>query len=404
MNIVTEAIRSDCYSRVDFHRWGTKSEYRNSGSWQYGFTKPDKPVINEPVDGYRKPSSYSCPAFGTPFVKASAFYSGPDGFGFGDELYVRDDTYLFVNVKDFGRKMPSPPNVNNLRMKVLNNVRQEVFDVAMVLAEMQGTTDVITNGMLRIARSMDAIKNRKPESYSYLLSGRRRDNRRPTDKFLRETAGIFLEWKYGITPTVLDIQGATKALDINENGGLFDNPPLLVARAVDVQNSSFDSTLEGPGTPSSYGGVPCTVDVRIERKARLDYRVEGEGLRGLNRYGLGLGTIPTLLFERTPFSFVLNMALPLADLIKAWTALAGAKVVGYCETTHTSAKVRASSFAREWRYVDIPVAVTEIDTPWVNWERVAYPSVPMPLPFVRNPITTGNLATALALFTQLRKP
>lgn len=404
MRIVTETIHADCYSRVDFP-FGSPTETRQVGYWQLGFTKPDKPVINKPVDGYRKPSSYSCPALSgsTPAARASAFYSGPDGLSWNAKAHVRENTYLYVH--DFHRKLPSAPNVNNLRMKVLNNVRQEVFDVAMVLAEMQGTTDTITNGLLRVARSMDAIKNRKPESYAYLLSGRRRDNRRPTDAFLRETSGVFLEWKYGITPTVMDIQGATKALDINEEGGLFDNPPLLVARARDVERSSFKGELRGPSSIGNYSGIPCTVDVVQERKARLDYRVEGEGLRGLNRYGLGLGTIPTLLFERTPFSFVLNMALPLADLIKAWTALAGVKVVGYCETLHRSAIIsEALSFEKQWRRIPVPVAVTASEVPWVDWSRTAYSSVPMPMPFVRNPIKTGNLATALALFTQLRKP
>lgn len=374
-----------------------------------GFTKPDKPTRNPKVDGFRKPSTYGCPALlidtgGRTHTDRLGVSWDIDGLTFTGN--PSSTSYMEWNMRgricDVHQYVQPEPNINNLRMKILNNIRSEVFDVAMVLAEAKSTADTVSNGLMRIARSMDMVKRRKPESFYYLMNGRRRDHRRPTDKFLRETAGSFLEWKYGVMPTVYDIQGACKGLDMNEAGSLFSHPPLLVARSKDILTGNakrkfFLYTADGDGS-----NVDLTVDYYTERKARCDYRVSGEGLRGLNRYGLGLGTIATVAFDKTPFSFVLNMAIPIADLIKAWTALAGVEVVGYCETTYRKAQVRDQSYTENVR--NGPVTLTVKGCPErVGFQRVAYSSPPMPLPYVRNPIKVGNLATVLALFTQLRK-
>lgn len=372
-----------------------------------GFTKPDKPINNPLVAGYRKPSSYNCPAFtvspdGRTLPNAIGAKWSISGVTFRGNPANSGYTQYTHTGNGCGTGIFSAPvsNVNNLRMKLLNNIRSEVLDVAMVLAEMKDTADTIGNGLMRIARTMDMVKRRKPDSFYYLLNGRRKDNRRPTDKFLRETAGAYLEWKYGIMPTVYDVRGACKALDMNETGSFFDNPPLLVARAKDV--------VQGTGSGSfvlaaASGGFTTTLDIEYytERKARCDYRVSGEGLRGLNRYGLGLGTIATVAFDKTPFSFVLNMAIPIAELIKAWTALAGVDVVGYCETLYQKAKVKEQT--RVGHIQNGPVTFNVKDSPErIGFERRAYASPPMPLPYVRNPIKVGNAATVLALFTQLR--
>lgn len=372
-------------------------------------TKP--PLTRNPkVNGYRKPSSYvrsvqtkttgMYPTSGNmllvPYEYEGTFYSkGRPGY----------PLYRYCRMSAAVTWPDNRPNINNVRMKLLNNIRSEVLDVAMVLAEIQGTAQTLGNNLVRLARSLDQVKLRRPDSFYYLLNGRRKDNRRPTDKFLRETSGAFLEWKYGIMPTIYDIQGACKGLDMNEDGSFFDNPPLLVARAVDRNTSTFSVPVDIVGPGISHRD---TVDVSVtsELKARCDYRVEGEGLRGLNRYGLGLGTVGTVLFDKTPFSFVLNMAIPIADLIKAWTALAGVSVVGYSETLYREAHIEAKTIniPSSPRDTGLLICETENVKKISEMARTAFDRVPMPVPYVRNPVKVSNAMTALALFTQLRKP
>lgn len=370
--------------------------YRRYSSWgnplKTCFYKPDNPVINLPdPDGYRKPSGYR---------------AGTDRLALlGDVSSAKESTYVAYTLS--GTAGVVGPDISELanatfneeqyiRTKILNNVKDEVFDAAMVLAEMQGTVSTAVTLLNRVGRGMKALKDRKPESFYYLLNGRRKDGRRPTERFLKETASEYLMWKYGVQPTMFDIKGVCEALDIQSKGTLFNNPPLLVARA-----NIKDSTK----TRARFSGIgPLNLDVEIvsEYKARLDFSVNAEGLRGLSRYGIGLSTIGTVLWDKHPFTFVLDMAVPIASLIKAWGALSGVDVRGYCETKHITYKHAGSSHtlsAIGWPDARLVLKKNEVST----FRRKAFGSPPMPLPFVKNPLSTGNISTVLALFTALRK-
>lgn len=380
--------------------------------------KPDTIIRNPLVNGYRRPSGWSVTAGGN-VNGSSAKLIAKATILHGNLATERDPRYndpYRSEQKDTGtahaivRVPENDLDVNELRMKVLNNLRGEIWDVAMTFAELQSTANTVSGNLLRLARSMNNIKKRHPNSFSYLLTGRRRDNRRPTDKFLRETAGLFMEWKYGIMPTVLDIKGACKALDMSSDGSLFDNPPLLVARAK-IWSAFKGNTQYRMPNPAWVRMEPIAIpfEGKHELHARCDYRVSGDVLRGINRFGIGLGTIGTVLFERTPFSFVLNMALPIAELIKAWTALAGVDVVGYSETRYSSAQVVPGEASTQYDYHRYDVVENSAHiayeglTKYFEFSRSAYSRPPMPVPFIRNPVSVGNLSTVLALFTQLRR-
>lgn len=352
-------------------------------------------LVRSPPDSswYRKPTSYSCsvgPAVAYGDYSGSVVYRDAKATASGRLPFtpLSDPVSL-----DFGYNQDQA-----LRTKLLNNIHDEVLDVGMVLAEMQSTVSTAVTSLDRIARSLDAFARRKPESFYYLLYGRRRDNRRPTDRFLRQTASEYLNWKYGIMPSVYDLAGACRGLDMNAEGSLWNNPPLLVARATILKETVTKPIDFGNGWQWPFG-VECRV-VR-EHKARCDYKISGEGIRGLNRYGIGLTTLPTILFERTPFSFVLNMAMPIAELIKAWGALAGVDVVGYCETKYARCEPLGGSaagmYSDSWQRIEFSKGSIAM-----RMQRTAFSEPPMPMPFVRNPINTGNLATVLALFTSLR--
>lgn len=361
------------------------------------FNKPDKPVLSPKINGYRMPTAY---AAGTTEVFVGAELNG-EGVTPGGQWLWKHEGMVPLRCRDLS-VLGEELSRNNIRMKILNNIRDEVLDVAMVLAEMQSTASTLANNLLRLGRSLHAIKSRKPTHYDMLMHGRRprKLEGKRLDKFNREVAGTFLEWKYGIMPTIYDIQGACKALDMNEDGSLFDNPPLMVGRA--SHRTSEQRTLPFAGNAVHFSvnaDVKCTVIK--EMKARCDFRVDGDGLRGLNRYGLGLGTVATVLYDKTPFSFVFNMAVPIAELIKAWTALAGVNVLSYCETSYVKVKVIGGTatghYYGEARGPILPCA------DFIKFGRSVYPRPPFPVPFVRNPIKVGNASTVLALFTQLRR-
>lgn len=365
-----------------------------------GFTKPDNVVHNAKVDGFRKPSSYQVAGFdrstgsGDLSIAYSLFGVGVDRNGWRWEMQGSNSVKRTV-------RPPSPVDVNEVRMKVLNNIKDEVFDAAMVLAEMQSTVNTVSSNLNRVGRSLKAISKKNPRHFYYLLTGKTRDNRRPTQKFLKESSGLFLEWKYGITPTLLDLQGACAAMDMNNEGSFWKNPPILVARSSRKTKDAVEvefPLVEAGGDSKWHTAL---VEYSSEYKARCDYRINSEGLRGLNRYGIGLGSIATVAWDKSPFTFVLDMVIPIADIVKAWSALSGTSVVGYCETLYTRTEVKAGNGTSILR--DIPVTYSIIPYTKFGFTRTAFDQPPMPVPYVRNPIKVGNLATVLALFTQLRK-
>lgn len=400
-------------------RYGKSTTYTRSDSG-YGFCQtPDKIVSNpRQFDGYRKPSNWSAvPGYRLGLSGSITSGSYPVvGHYEGGSLPGSTDTLRSTGSVVAKCPLPGLPDFSNeVRMKVLNNVRDEVFDVAMVFAELSGTANTLSTNLLRLGRSLDAVAKRKPESFYFLWNGRTRDGRRPTERFLKETAGAFLEWKYGIMPTIYDIEGATRALDMNVDGSFFDSAPLLVSRASVVVESAYSRdlpvTLAGNMTAPNLGPnramIPVRGNVKWEHNARIDYTVDGEGLRGLNRYGLGLSTIPTVLYDKTPFSFVFNMAVPIAELLKAWSALSGCSVRGYSETRYMKLKLNRASRTPGNHvrpgYTAVHTMVCEAQDIPAWFTRSAYPRPPMPLPHVRNPVKLSNIQTVLALFTSLRR-
>lgn len=392
----------------------TEYPFFNSEGYQM-FSRPEVKSNPKNADGYRAPSDYymrpyaligdsrherSLLGIGTmlsnPYVIAD--HSDPTNVNTYDatgEILVRYPLpYVFGTNGEYNLKQ-------ELRTKILGNIKDEMLDVSMVLAELRGTSRTAANMMLRVGRSMDAVRRRTPESFAYLMHGKLGvDKRRFTQRFLKETAGVFLEWKYGIMPSLIDYTNAINALDLSKEGAIFDNPPLCVARA--SVRRSYSNAIQpfwNVGNKAPREKVVCKTEVTAS--ARCDYRIDGEGLRGLSQFGLGPGTMATVLWDKTPFSFVLDMMLPVADLIKAWTALAGVETIGYSETIYQTHSIPASSLSLDtdnaWKYR----ALTK-PTKTKEFVRFASSRPPMPTPFIKNPIKVNNLSTVLALFTQLR--
>lgn len=363
------------------------------------------------ADGYRTPSDYHMA-----FTSKYPALSNKESVGYllrGRVSHLRNEPSSlggkwFHMTGDFVSRLSTPPIPSyytwalqqEARMKILNNIKDEAFDVAMLLAEIGKTATTASNLMLRIGRSMDAIRRRSPESFMFLMHGRMGvDKRRLTDKFLRETAGIFLEWKYGIMPSVYDLEGVTKSLDSIAEGSLFDRPPLMVARATAKRTDTMSCNMSYEQLFSRTSELSVVYDTSVS--CRADFTVSGEALRDLSEYGIGLTSVATLLYDLTPFSFVANMVVPMAELIKAWGALAGVEVRGYTETLYTKYKVPKHTYSgnyQSWRNVKL---ITEAQN-FTEFVRTGSSSIPMPLPFIRNPVKVGNIQTVLALFTQMR--
>lgn len=390
MDIITKRTNLTMGCTIIPPTGGAGTRYTENWWYMSGFRKPDVNRRNPKVDGYRSPSPWRGDHLYNKFSRASIAGS----------RQVFDSTYEYFGETHAIQSNLGGwyPNVNELRSKILNNLRKEIVDLSMVVAELRATANTLGDNLLRLGRSMDQFRLRRPDSYSYLLSGSRNLKRRPTERFLKETADSYLEWKYGIMPTIYDIQGACEGLDVDGAGNLFSNPPLLVARSRVEANGTVNANLSCRSMfqRGHYWQGPARYERSIA--ARLDYRISGELLRGLNRYGLGLGSVATVVWDNSPFSFVLDWVLPMSELIKAWSALAGVHVVGYSETHFEKNFSVGHDY---WPWPDVVITVEDGEETSRFWRRETYPTVPFPIPYLKNPIKVNNIQSALALFTSL---
>lgn len=371
---------------------------------------PSQVTRNPISNGYRNPSAYSTFTVGNIAgllevefpMHRHKFWAA--GYRQWMELETSGNAGALIGV-------PVIPNLvqeNAVWMKVRNAIKDETLDVAMVLAEMQGTVDTITTGLQRIGRSLTNFKRRRPGHFHFLMTGRYPGNQRPTDRRLRATANYYLEWKYGIMPSVFDVVGGVDTLEEVSKGTFFGRAPIMTARAREVSSRDLEVPVMANSERSQFQGT-AKVTITDETYCRADYTVEVDKLRGLSRFGVGLSTVPTVLFDKTPFSFVLNMAVPIAEIIKAWGALAGISLRGVSITrarTHEVTKVDGSGKIEGYTDWGGRPAIAKVGSGKVTtFSRSAPnpPRIPLPMPYVRNPVKTGNLATVLALFTTLRR-
>lgn len=377
-----------------------------------GFTRRVVPKVKinpKQVDGYRSPSSYymqTQSVLGTgPYHEDNALVPATisakpviQKFPYSEiESVLSGDTVVRLQPAAYGSTWALEQEV---RMKVLNNIKDEAFDAAMILAEIGKTANTAANLMLRIGRSMNAISRRSPESFNWLMHGKMgTDNRRPSEKFLKETASIFLEWKYGIMPSVYDLEGITKTLDMQQDGSLFDNPPLMVARSHVSRTEQLKCGYVITRPFSDLQHHSC--DLKTTISARADFAVSGDGMRTLSKYGIGLTSVATIAYDLTPFSFVANMVVPMAEIISAWGALAGVTLKGYSETTYRKYTFPSRTLVGKVDAFENVIVRTKPGT-LTSFTRSGGTSIPMPLPFIRNPVKVGNVSTVLALFTQMR--
>lgn len=394
---------------------------------------------NTAVNGYRNPSSYQT-SIDFPSISHSTV-KGPVVVCTGEIHEVSPnwpDWTRRITGSGIAQVVGVPgyiqANYNSeqeLLHKVLLKARDEVWDVTMTFGELQATANGVGTMLNRLGRSMQMVSHKDARAFNYLwngtlprtykgrevspkqmlrrgisleqtspLTGRRLDN------FNRNVSSMWLEWKYGITPTLIDIKGACKALDIAEKGSLWENAPVVTKRAQVIHNHSENTEAR---LQVSQRAITKRVTVKFKDtyKARLDYRITGDAMRGLNRLGIGLSSVVTLAWDKKPFSFVFDMAVPIASTIKASTALDGCTPVGYCRTIHRETTIDSdSTFLYK---VDDPYnrgSGIFVGPKWVVpsiMVRSASASPPIPLPFVKNPLKAQNMMTVLSLFTQLRK-
>jgi hypothetical protein len=207
----------------------------------------------------------------------------------------------------------------------------------------------------------------------------------------RDASNKFLEWKYGWLPLMEDVN---KAVELNANG-LSDRETqgLLVGSA----SESYSTVGPIPFYTQMYGLSGGKLSERQDVRARILYKFTHPGaIRDLNR--LGLLNIPSIAWNLTGLSFVVDWALPIGDYLDAFTAPTGLTYLdGYCSLYGESECIGFKPYPGlpgiSAKCTDVPEAC--------HWQFLRYVISDTPqIPAFRAPDAVKHAGSAVALLLQ----
>lgn len=275
--------------------------------------------------------------------------------------------------------------INKLREKVLGSDFNAATSLVEVDRAMRMCKDDVTN--LRWALASLAKKDYKG-AVKWLFAGDRARRARESnlgDRLTRNTADKHLWYTYGVKPLVDDVDAALRFTAHYLN----TTPATRV-----VASRSVGFKVSHPRLPTDYGFSYG------ESSGRITAYLEDVDVPGL----LGLYDLPSALYERTLYSFVLDWAIPVGQYLQALSAVRQLKG-RYCVTRRVRSQWRTST--PRWTDGSRPAVYwTGVDSAWFSRffiERKVSTSLDVPFPVLkpaRKIISAHHAANAVALLIQ----
>lgn len=200
------------------------------------------------------------------------------------------------------------------RQKALLKFKDKKVDLSVAFLERKKTASLITD-------SVDALCDLAKDI-----------RKRNFVKLGQDIADLWLAYRYGWTPTVLDAFGAVETLEKLDNGSY--ERYLVTARGKSLLESEVTAVDET--YISQIWNLPAYREsqtrYRQEVKVRYDAVLTGRAYRKLSDVGV---TDPLVTaWELLPYSFVVDWFLGVGDFLDGINALEGYSLLANCETVH----------------------------------------------------------------------
>lgn len=266
--------------------------------------------------------------------------------------------------------------INAARDKFMGSIREEAM-LAVNWAERKQAISMITDRANQLLRFTRAIKRGRLGDAAdalrlpnHLIPSRAKWHR------TRSAASTFLEFHFGWDPLVKDIYSAC---------GLLSAPVSWPRVEVTGRKVSFDFRDK-----SLYDDQRCTGSLRASMGATV--RVSNPNLWLLNQ--LGLLNPAAVVWERAPWSFLVDWVLNVSQWLDQWTDLSGLTLTDAWYTVRGKAACTldyAYTPRKEWVHVEKEATVAErtLGVPGVTLGKIPY-----------KPLSAVRAATAVSLLAQ----
>ena len=318
------------------------------------------------------PGDYSYRS-GTFYYKVTGFRHSMAGTGFGgfkpwSGILAKGDEIAYTDGQA------------RARTECLLKLKERKANYGTFLAEAVRSADMVAMRLGTLADALLAVKHGRLGALKKFLG------KRPSSKDL---ANGLLEWQYGWLPLCSDLYAIAQDL----RGRL--QPPLIMTAHRSVHEVVTDESdlYQAPVTWRNRSQV-----VNVTNKCQISARVSDSTVERAT--ALGLTNPASLAWELVPYSFVVDWAVPVGNMLEALSASAGLTFVDGFEseirdgTARGEASRSATDFSGSW-----PVAHCEA----YHFCRRSLGNFPAVIPYGRSPFSSNHVLTATALLRQLFK-
>lgn len=278
--------------------------------------------------------------------------------------------------------------------KILDKLKSQDFNAAVTLAQYQETSKTLSDIAVGTVKSLIALKKGNVKHLKNTLQRLGGDS--------KTASSTYLQYTYGISPLLSDIDSAMKAL-------------------VQVPGYSeyFTVRAKSTGKLGVYEQVLCDTEdcyqaVRTSGSVDLTlvgrFRVSDLITRDASLLGISKTSVLEVGWELIPYSFVVDWLLPIGDYLSSLSATAGLEMEWVTETVVLRQTTQLYRELKEKEaVVDGKTAIHSgggsfgASMKYVNVERKFSSLAPPSPPKLKNPLSGQHLLNAAALIRQLLK-
>lgn len=398
---IVDEKRNRYYRQWDKYRQRVSAYVNYVHRMKYGVEKERRVItVNSkdlPWHPYSRRIQVDLPLRGTYKMSRNTYFTSAP-------WHLAEDTTITGYAENYWR---GPPNLSHAKItsmlakalsaadskatrKIHDEIGEQSVHIGNILAERQQTFDMIAGlvrDMFRIVRSF-SWKYAISESFEVLNFFK--------NKIL---ANRLLEFFFGVKPLMQDIHDAVEALKKKEADTFFE----FKARATSRDSAEITNPYHSSGQTEIWD---CdTMQVRVSAKVSyvLQYEVANGYSSALQQFGLI--NPAEILWEKIPWSFVIDWLLPIGGWIRSFSSEVGLTFVRGSKVTTTQVMVLIKrDFKSEWYHLsDSAIA----EGSWsglhhvIEKKRELLTSAPKyDFPTFKNPISWTHIIEALALFRQ----
>lgn len=278
--------------------------------------------------------------------------------------------------------------LNEVKQKVLQKVKDQDVNVAVMWAERGETIGMLTSAVKRLGKAYNLARRGNFAASAQALLG---DNPRRSPR--HTLANNWLELQYGWLPLMSDIYGLCETMQKQGRHGEY----VVVRSRKKIQEDSWEIVQNGDFTDSIHRVSTFEASCRVKMKSNSTF------LQTASELGL---TNPLFVaWEKVPFSFVVDWAIPIGSFLSqfdaglGWTLSSGSITSWLKQEATTVRSVESVPSNYDYFVCDglcFYESISVIRVPIVDWVDM------ISIPYVKDPASLVHLANALALLTQKR--